>query len=270
MEKRRPPQMQTEITSSPLGDNIYDIAGPPAGFHCYLVVGEDKALLIDTGMGIGSLKKEIANITDLPVQVICTHGHPDHVGGTGEFDAFMLWEADNDVCSEMGTQEFRAVDVSHMPNGENFIKVLQPTGPAPTPVEDGQMINLGGRKLRIITAPGHTHGSICIYDESTGALFTGDNVQGEETALREWNASSLEEYIETLQKLKTFAPKVLYGGHRPNVISPENIDKYIACASDVIGGAEGEEHKMRFGGSCLAYEKDGVRICYTKENIHRK
>ena len=68
--------MKTEVRE--ISDGIYDIAG---GFHQYFIVGEDKVLLIDTGMGLESPRKYVEQITDLPIVLVNTHGHPDHAGG---------------------------------------------------------------------------------------------------------------------------------------------------------------------------------------------
>lgn len=267
-EKKMPggrPMLQKETTYECVADGIYDIACPPVGFHCYLVVGEKKAVLVDTGMGIGSLRKVVESLTDLPVMVVLTHGHPDHGGGTAEFEEVFMWAADFDVYSKMACKEFRIKDVSHMPGGPEMVEMLQPTGPEPKPLEDGQIIDLGGRTLEVIYAPGHTHGSICLIDSKTRGMFTGDNVQGYETTIREWNSSTIDKYLETLKTLKKYEPAVLYGGHRPNINMPSQIDKFIACAEDILAGAKGEEVVSRMDGSlCQKYEKDGVAICYSQ------
>lgn len=263
-----PPKLLKEIEYTDLGGGIYDFACPTVGFHCYLVLGSERAVMIDSGMGIGSLMEKIREITDLPVSLILTHGHPDHGGGAAEFEKVEMWEADFDVYEKMACKEFRIGDVSHMPGGEEAVAKLQPDGPAPSGLADGQEIDLGGRVLKVIYAPGHTHGSVAYFDAQTGSMFTGDNVQGFETTLREWNSGTIEQYVETLKKLKSFNPTVLYGGHGPNKIQPDQIDKYIDCATDILCGAEGEERPNRMGsGSNFVYEKNGVAIAYTKDHI---
>lgn len=77
MENRSPRVMITEPKSIDLGNGIYGILTPPVGFHEYLVLGEEKALLIDTGKGVGSLRKLIDTLTNLPVILVNTHCHPD-------------------------------------------------------------------------------------------------------------------------------------------------------------------------------------------------
>lgn len=263
-----PRKIMTSIEYTDLGNGIYDFACPPVGFHCYLVVGEDKAAMVDSGMGIGSLMEKIREITDLPVRLILTHGHPDHGGGSAEFDSVSLWEADFDVYKQMASKEFRIKDVSHMPGGEEAAAKLQPDGPEPAGLDDGEELDLGGRTLKVVYTPGHTHGSICLLDSKTGAMFTGDNVQGFETAIREWNSGTIEKYAESMRKIKALEPAVLYGGHGPNINQPSQIDKFIACAEDILAGAEGELRQGRMGGAPnLVYEKDGVALAYTREKI---
>ena len=267
MEGKRKFEPLKEIQVTELGDGIWQFAGPPAGFFFYLVVGDESAILIDSGFGIGSIMEKIRSITDVPVKLLCTHGHPDHGGGSAEFEDVLLCPADFDVYEQMATREFREKDVAHMPGGENFLKILQPTGPAPKPVADGEEIDLGDRTLKVIYTPGHTHGSICVYDSLTHAMFTGDNVQGFETAIREWNSSGIDVYVNSLKRLKEYDISVLYGGHRPNRNDPFQIDKFIACAEDLLNGAEGEEKTSWNGHTSLTYAKDGVQISYSRDKL---
>lgn len=267
MEHKRPP-MQKEITWTDLGDGIINIATPPVGFQQYLVLGTEKALLVDTGIGIGSIRKVVESITSLPVIVVNTHCHPDHAGGNAEFDPALINPADLDVFQKMATLEFRKEDVSRMPNGEEWISQLQPTGPEPIPASDGQQIDLGGRTLQLIFTPGHTHGSLCVYEEATGVLFTGDNVQANTTALREWNSSTVEEFYESLQKLSKLNIKRILGGHRPNDNPPDLLERKLECAKQVLDGAKGEARE-HMGQVTFVYEWKDTSIEYTEKNIHR-
>lgn len=267
MEHKRPP-MQKEVTWTDLGDNIINIATPPVGFQQYLILGNERALLVDTGMGIGSLKAAVEAITSLPVTVVNTHCHPDHAGGNAEFEPALINPADLDVFERMATIEFRRQDVSRMPGGEDWTAQLQPTGPKPVFASDGQTIDLGGRTLQLIFTPGHTHGSLCVYEEATGVLFTGDNVQANTTALREWNSSTVEEFCESLQKLSALKVTRILGGHRPNDNPPELLQRKLECARQILDGARGEERE-HMGQTTLLYEWEGTSIEYTNNNIHR-
>ena len=97
MEQKKRPEPIKEYSVNDLGSGIYNITAPPMRFQQYLVLGEEKALLIDSGFGLGSLKKVVDGLTDLPVVLVNTHGHPDHGGGNGEFGSPYLHPDDNEL-----------------------------------------------------------------------------------------------------------------------------------------------------------------------------
>ncbi len=266
MENRKSGQVLKEPDFQQVSDGIYNIMTPPA-FNMYLVLGEEKALLIDSGMGIGSLRSIVDRITALPVTLILTHGHPDHAGGNSEFPPALINPAEMDVYRRMGCLEFRIGDVSHLPDGEEKVKQLLPTGPDPVPVEDGTVLDLGGRKLTVFYTPGHTHGSLSIYDEKTGVLFTGDNTMGTVTSLSSPESSSVFDYAESLRKMKSFHPTALMGGHMPNINGPELLDKLLDCCMDLLEGAKGEPHQNWSGSVSLTYQKDGIGISYRESQL---
>lgn len=282
----KPPMMQKEITCANLGNGIYNFSTPPVGFQQYLIVGREKALLIDSGMGIGSLRKEVEKITDLPVILINTHGHPDHAGGNAEFAPALMCPAEFDVYEQMATLEYRKKDSGpkhkdgegprgggphgegpHGPHGEGPGPELQPTGPAPVPVEDGARIDLGGRVAEVLYTPGHTHGSISIFDRETASLFVGDNVMAERVSVYEWNSGTLEDLHRSLLRMEAYKPAKLYSGHRPNILEPEILAREIRCVEQLLNGASGTPQKVRGGATALAYEAEGVCICYDEAKL---
>lgn len=268
MEHKRPP-LQKEISWTNIGNNIINFSTPPVGFQQYLVLGEDKAALIDTGMGIGSLKAVIEKITALPIIVINTHCHPDHAGGNYEFAPALINPTDLDVFQRMATLEFRQEDVAHMPNGAEFVPHLLPTGPEPVGVKDGEVIDLGGRQLHLIFTPGHTHGSLCVYEPATGILFTGDNVQANTTALKEWNSTTVEEFAESMEKLSKLNVTRILGGHRPNDNPPDLLTRKLECAKQILNGAKGVEKIIR-GELCWEHEYEGTAIGYDPNRVYKK
>ena len=127
--------------------NVY-----PEFSSAFLVVGKEKALLIDTGHDDQDLPAIIKTITPLPVIVVNTHAHSDHMGGNARFGNFYLGEADMPLLTEKKR-------------------------PYAIPVNEGFKFDLGGRVLKVISIPGHTPGSIGILERETGCFFAGDMVE---------------------------------------------------------------------------------------------
>lgn len=120
----------------------------------FLLTGTERALLIDSGMNTHNLRGIAAGLTELPLSLLNTHGDRDHIACNGEFDSFYMHPAE---CA-------------------NYYGEFQGSGTL-LPVEEGSVLELGGRTLRIIALPGHTPGSIAVLDEAARLLFAGDSVQ---------------------------------------------------------------------------------------------
>lgn len=148
--------------------------------HCYLICGADRAALIDTGLGVGDLGQVVKGLTRLPVTVLLTHAHWDHLGGVGQFSHFALHPAERSWVEDQFPLPLAAVKANltredcHFPSGfrlEDY-RVFQGT-PARL-LEDGDQIDLGGRVLTVLHTPGHSPGHCCFYEAERGYLFTGD------------------------------------------------------------------------------------------------
>ena len=265
MEHRKRPEPLTEFLVDDRGNGIYEITAPPMRFKQYLVVGGEKALLIDTGFGLGSLKEVISRLTDKPLILVNTHGHPDHGGGNGEFGSPLLRSEDFPLYAQKCSFEARLEEAEHWGIPDAAEKLL-PTPPAPTPLEENAVFDLGGRTLRVFHTPGHTMGSICILDEQTRALFTGDNTNGERVSLAESCASTVSVYLQTLKTIRELDPAVLYTGHMPGAVGPEQLDRLIACAEKILAGEKGEFIKtpMAEGWKVTV---DGTSVTYTEGKL---
>ncbi len=157
-------------------------------FDCssiFLLVGTERALLLDTGIGIGDLKGLVESITDKPYDVACTHGHMDHVGGSFWFDRIYLNEKDWDAFpfdGEINGRKNYARMIQEREHKHYSYDVDADILPWPKkaerlPLVDGQQFDLGGG--RIVTAwacPGHTPGEFVFIDSATRILFSGDAV----------------------------------------------------------------------------------------------
>jgi glyoxylase-like metal-dependent hydrolase (beta-lactamase superfamily II) len=155
------------------------------GADAFLIV-EDRLTLIDAGM-VGSRRmlerylRRIGRELDELERIICTHGHPDHIGGVGELvrdrdDITVLIHPDDLVGLRLPLREALArTDDSAVRRGR-VIQSLTRAPTNPTPVGDGDVLPLLGG-LRVVHTPGHTPGSICLYAERYRLLFTGDVLQ---------------------------------------------------------------------------------------------
>ena len=143
--------MDHELFIKQLKPSIYlfDEAHVSSG---YLVVGEKKACLIDTMNGYNNLYEAIRKITDKPIVVVNTHGHPDHIFGNVYFDKAFMNPADNELAESF----------KNIPEFADACKKYGLSMPPFSPIGEGDVIDLGGKTLEIYNIPGHTQGSILL------------------------------------------------------------------------------------------------------------
>lgn len=167
-----------------LADGVFEIDE----FDCasvFVIVGEERALVLDTGTGIGDLRWVIENrITDKPYDVVLTHNHADHIGGAGFFDEVWIHEADYDWTDLPLplTLEGRKSYAKLIADRENKYysydaerDILEwPKPPVKHILNDKQVFDLGGRKVTVYHCPGHTPGECAVIDDKSRILFIGD------------------------------------------------------------------------------------------------
>lgn len=266
MEQKKRPEPLKEYLVNDLGNGIINITAPPMRFQQYLVLGEERALLIDSGFGLDSLKKVVDGLTDLPIVLVNTHGHPDHGGGNAEFGSPYLHPDDNELYTYKCAYETRLEEALHW-GVEDVAQRLQRELPDPIPMEDGHVFDLGGRKLTVYHTPGHSRGSVCILDEQTGYLFAGDNLNAMATALLEDCATNVSTYLTSMEKIAKLPVKAICTGHMPAVLTPDYIEKKIECAKRVLSGELGEFVKGRMGDGYMI-TVDGTSIHYAPDRAN--
>lgn len=145
-----------------------------------LVVGDERAVLIDTGMGIGDIAAVVASLTDRPVSVINSHAHWDHIGGNWRFSEIAIHAAEADRLPQgvSNNRLSRAFSDEHLrgplPVGIDVSALTIPPSQASTILHGGERIDLGGRILEVIHAPGHSPGGIVLLDRANGVLLSTD------------------------------------------------------------------------------------------------
>lgn len=148
----------------------------------FLITGEDVALLFDTGLGIGDIRGVVDELTDLQVVVLNSHTHYDHIGGNHQFETIYAMDTEFTRGRALNGRPHEAVAefVSKgwiwMPLPEGFIKDKYHTHPFAISriIAEGDVIDVGGRRLEILETPGHAPDSICLIDRDNRILFTGD------------------------------------------------------------------------------------------------
>ena len=201
------------------------------GVRFFLLCGKEKAALIDTGMNAPDAKELAEGVTDLPLILINTHGDPDHISGNGAFEEFYMSPKEEDNYRNNGGKG----------------KII--------PVNDGDVIDLGDRPLKIIDNPGHTPGSIVILDEKYKVLIGGDAVQ-DGNIFMFGRYRNLDTYISSLKRLKEYDGSFdeIYPMHGTIPVKSELIEKLIDGAEQIqSGSAEGKKVDM-FGTEVMLYK----------------
>lgn len=209
----------------------------------YLILGSDRALLFDTGMGISNIQAVVAGLTKLPVSVLNSHTHNDHVGDNWRFTDIYGMDTEFTRTNARGSKEDAQAELApdeicgSLPPG--FDAKAYATRPFLIThwLHDGDQIDLGGRVLKVINVPGHTPDSIALLDEKNGLLFTGDSFYAGPIYLYR-PETDLDAYLASEQKLASLAPhlRLLLPSHNVPVASPSMLPKVVSAMQQVRGG----------------------------------
>ncbi len=197
--------------------------------------GRDRDLLVDTGLGVASLRDEIADLIDKPLVALATHFHYDHVGSLHEFETRWMHPVEaprmsdyQEFCAlatdQLGADFHAFLAAAGMPaEGDSLLDALPHADFDPasfrtrsaTPtrtVDEGDGIDLGDRHFEILHLPGHSGGSIGLWEARTGTLFSGDAIY-DGPLLDELPESDIPTYLETMKRLRELPVEVVHGGH---------------------------------------------------------
>jgi glyoxylase-like metal-dependent hydrolase (beta-lactamase superfamily II) len=209
----------------------------------YLIIGGDKAVLFDTGMGISDIQAVVAGLTKLPVSVVNSHTHNDHVGDNWRFSDVYGMDTAFTRANARGSKEDAQAELAPeelcgaLPAG--FDARAYATKPFHIThwLHDGDKIDLGGRTLKVIGTPGHTPDEIALLDEKNGLLFTGDSFYLGPIYLYR-PETDLDAYVASMQKLAALAPhlQLLLPAHNTPVADPNNLPKVVTAIQQVRRG----------------------------------
>ena len=198
-------------------------ADPTCRCNIWHVAGRDRDLLVDTGMGVLSLRAFLAGITDRPIVCLGTHSHFDHSGCNHEFGVRLMHRAEAGIMAAptresltiegwVTASSFMALPYAGFDPETYMIKAA----PVTDPVDEGDVVDLGDRIFRVLHLPGHSPGSIGVIEDATGIFFSGDTIFDGPLHDDVYH-SSPEAFVETMERIKELPASVVHGGHRRSV-----------------------------------------------------
>jgi glyoxylase-like metal-dependent hydrolase (beta-lactamase superfamily II) len=233
----------------------------------YLVLGKKRALLFDTGMGISDMKKLAQGLTTLPISVLNSHTHNDHVGDNWQFDDIYGMDTAFTRTNAKGSRDDAQAEIKSdqlcgpLPSG--FHAKTYATKPFKIThwLHDGDTIDLGGRVLKVIATPGHTPDSIALLDQVHGLLFTGDTYYPGMIYLYR-PETDLNAYEASLKKMIALSPrlKLLLPAHNVPVGQPGDLQRVLAAMRKVRSG----QVKPTTDGKSFVYKFDGFSFLMAK------
>ena len=238
-----------------ISDPWYEVYKPAAGVFAiyephqseetisYLILGNKRAMLFDTGMGISDLKKVTAGLTKLPIVVLNSHTHDDHVGDNWEFETIYGMDIDFTRQNARGSREDAQAEVTPdqicgpLPKGFDVKTYVTRAWKITSYIHDGEKIDLGGRSLEVIATPGHTPDAISLLDRANGLLFTGDTYYPAPIWLYR-PETDLDAYAASIRRLAALAPqvKLVLGAHNVPVAPPSVLPRLVTAFAEVRAG----------------------------------
>jgi glyoxylase-like metal-dependent hydrolase (beta-lactamase superfamily II) len=224
------------FTTRELHPGVWLVA-EPGHVNTWLVAGSERAVLLDTGLGMVPIRPVAEQLTDRPVSVLNTHSHFDHIGGNHEFEEIAIHELGAAALEEAVPEALLAdyldyarelVAAAHMYRrmDRSFFHLLTadsdprplpegigrgswriPVSRATTTLREGEKVDLGGRELTVLHTPGHSPDGICLLDERDGLLFAADTISTG-PIYAQLPDSDLEAYAASTRRLAELAPEL--------------------------------------------------------------
>ncbi|MFN2331746.1 MAG: MBL fold metallo-hydrolase [Halomonas sp.] len=209
-----------------LGDEVTLISEPfiKAFYRCNIwhVRGRDRDMLVDSGMGVLSLREWVPIVTERELTAVASHTHFDHIGCHHEFSDRVVHRAEADILAHPGRRETLADPyvtddifdrLPPVPYRSTTYSVR--SAPATRLVEDGDVIDLGDRVFEVIHTPGHSPGGIALWEASSGILFSGDIVYDGPLIEDTYHADA-QDYYRSMKRLYDLPVSIVHGGHFPS------------------------------------------------------
>jgi len=248
-------------------DDWYEVTRPTAHSYClrevdrfqqFLVVGDDRALVVDAGIGVGDLRSMVGSLVDRPVALLLTHSHWDHIGAAAQFTDVSIHERERPPNGRVGintlTDEFvdrpRQYAERWVAEGRSLPDGFDPDAYAIDPatdvdaVTDGDTFDLGERTLEIVHLPGHSPGHVGALDRETGVLYGGDVLHEDHSLYVHFEDCELAAYVSSFDRLCSLrqagAFDTLLTGHNPP-LEGEDLDLLAELRDGLREIAAGEQ-----------------------------
>ena len=265
-----------------LPNDVYGIHEP---YHwqeviSFLIIGSNRAVLIDTGMGIKDISRVVKQLTDLEVIIVNSHAHFDHVGDNHRFETIHVFDDELAIkwLLEGQPQELLEHDAALDMFTGGYPEGFNPETYAIPPVRKeqihtinhGDVINLGDRELEVIHTPGHSKDSVMLLDRKNRSLFTGD------TFYPDWLFAFFDEgfggsdpivYEKTMREIAELEPVLdfLYCSHNVSLVSPKILSK-VAEAFNAVNNQEVDyELSELYGHKVRIHDFEGFSILTKSE-----
>lgn len=223
--------------------------------NMFLVRGAERELLVDAGMGVASLRRFLDGYTDRPVTLLVTHAHVDHVGSAAEFPHEILMHPAEAALLSSPSPDWTISFADYPPAKRAQLRAAgfdtdglaiaalphpgyDPSGWRIAParvtreVDEGDIVDLGDRRFRVLHLPGHSPGSIGLWEEETHILIGGDAIY-DGLIIDTLPESDPSAYAETMRRLRGLGARIIHGGHRES-FGPrrleEIVDRYLGAA----------------------------------------
>ncbi len=209
-----------------LNDDVTYICEPHIQefYRCNIwhVRGRDRDMLVDSGMGVVSLREWVPLVTERELIAVASHTHFDHIGCHHEFECRAVHSAEADLLADP-TRENTLADPYVT---DDIFDALPPEpycskcysvkrAPATRLLEDGDMVDLGDRQFEVIHTPGHSPGGIALYEKATEILFSGD-ILYDGPLIEDTYHSNADHYLASMERLLTLKVRLVHGGHFPS------------------------------------------------------
>lgn len=206
--------------------------------NIWYVEERDRCLLFDSGLGVVSLVAQFPWLRERPLLAVLSHTHFDHIGNAHEFSERACHPAEAAILaapepSETLASRYATLDMfeSLPPGGFDPATYCVRPAPATRTVEEGDAIDLGDRRFTVKHVPGHSPGSIALWEAATGVLLSGDAVY-DGPLIDDAYHSNAEDYVATLRRLRDLPVSVVHGGHYPSF----GRDRFHELIDDYVGG----------------------------------